>query len=195
LYSREYIKGKNIEPTPLGISLISILEKYSPIIIDENLTREFEEDMKIILESKKNFEEKEKRVIEKAKRVIKKIVKNFSENKEKIAEELLSSSDTLLSQKKEENKLDILCPLCRKGNLIISYSKKTRKNFIACSNYPDCKNTYTLPKKGLIKKSEEFCKECGFQKIILLKRNKRPWVFCFNRECSTRKNNSNQKLN
>ena len=42
LYDRGYIREKSIEATPLGMSLISTIEKYSPIIIDEQLTRNFE---------------------------------------------------------------------------------------------------------------------------------------------------------
>jgi len=54
LYNRGYVKEKSIEATPLGISLISTLEKYSPIIIDEKLTRSFEDQMQSIVEAKKN---------------------------------------------------------------------------------------------------------------------------------------------
>ncbi len=187
LYLREYARGKNIEATPLGISLVSILEKYSPIIVDEKLTREFEKEMEIILESKKNFEEGEKKVIEKAKDTISEIIFQFSENKNKIGEELLDSSDTLREQKREENKFQTICPLCKKGNLAVSYSKKTKRYFVACSAYPDCKNTYSLPPNGLAKKSDEFCNECGFQKVMLIKKGRKPWIFCFNRDCSVNK--------
>jgi len=61
LYNRNYIKEKSIEATSLGISLIKTLEKYSPIIIDEKLTREFEDEMEKIREAKKDFEQKEKK--------------------------------------------------------------------------------------------------------------------------------------
>jgi len=48
LYDRNYIEGQSIKATPFGISLIESLEKYSPIIIDEKLTHDFEEDMEEI---------------------------------------------------------------------------------------------------------------------------------------------------
>jgi DNA topoisomerase-1 len=47
LYERGYIEGQSIQATPLGISLIDTMEKYSPIIIDEKLTRKFEKEMMI----------------------------------------------------------------------------------------------------------------------------------------------------
>ncbi|MAE49649.1 hypothetical protein CMI48_02360, partial [Candidatus Pacearchaeota archaeon] len=45
LFNRGYLDGKSIKATPLGMHLIESLEQYSPIIIDENLTRKFEEHM------------------------------------------------------------------------------------------------------------------------------------------------------
>ena len=49
LYDRNYISNqKSIEATTLGIHLIKSLKKHSPVIIDEALTREIEDDMEII---------------------------------------------------------------------------------------------------------------------------------------------------
>ena len=45
LYERNYIEGKSVQATELGIKLIDSLKKHSPIIIDEHLTREMEKDM------------------------------------------------------------------------------------------------------------------------------------------------------
>jgi DNA topoisomerase-1 len=60
LYDRGYIEGQSIKATDLGISLIETMEKYSPIIIDEELTRNFEEELeKILSETSKTKQEKE----------------------------------------------------------------------------------------------------------------------------------------
>ncbi|OGJ19033.1 DNA topoisomerase I, partial [Candidatus Pacearchaeota archaeon RBG_13_36_9] len=48
LFDRGYVKERSIEATKLGISLIESLEKHSPIIIDEKLTRDFEKQMESI---------------------------------------------------------------------------------------------------------------------------------------------------
>jgi len=186
LYDRGYIKERSIEATPLGISLISTLEKYSPVIIDENLTRKFEKEMDAILQSKKNFEEKEKKVIEEAKETIVAISKDFEKNKEEIGKELVSAEMEIQKQNKEENKL-IQCPVCKKGTLAITYSRKNRKYFVACNAYPECRNTYSLPPNSLIKKSDKTCKECGFPMLISIRKGKRPWEFCFNKDCPTNK--------
>ncbi len=184
LYDRNYIKEKSIEATSLGISLIDTLNKHSPIIINEKLTREFEREMEDISKAKKDFEKKEEKVIERAKETITKIAKQFKEKEKEIGNELLKANVTLMEKMKEENKLN-LCPKCKKGELAITYSKKTRKHFIACNGYPECKTTYSLPPNGLIKKLDKNCEKCGFRMLMSLQRGKRPWIFCFNSECET----------
>ncbi|MEX0920377.1 MAG: DNA topoisomerase I [Candidatus Pacearchaeota archaeon] len=186
LYNRGYIKDQSIKPTPLGMSLIDTLEKHSPIIIDEKLTREFENQMESIRESGKNSDEKKNNVISKAKETITEISNQFDKKQETIGEEISKANDKLREQQKEENKLNI-CPVCKKGSLGIMYSKKTRRYFVACDAYPDCKNTYSLPPNGLIKKTDKICEECGFPKVMRLSKGRRPWEFCFNRDCPTNK--------
>ncbi len=188
LYERNYIKEKSIEATPLGISLIETLEKYSPIIIDEELTRHFEKEMDKIQEEKEGFMEHEKRIISEAKEAITKIAKQFEKNEKEIGKELLQANIKLREQQKAENTL-CACPECGKGNLAITYSKKTKRNFIACDSYPECTKTYSLPPNGTIKKTTPLknCEKCNFPMLISLRKGKRPWTFCFNPECETNK--------
>ena len=186
LYDRNYIKEKSIEATPLGMSLIATLEKYSPIIIDEGLTRNFEKDMESIQNAKKNFLEKEKKIINKAKKTIINISKDFEKNEKEIGKELLIANLRLREQQREENKLNI-CPKCKKGSLGITYSRKTKRHFVACDAYPDCKTTFSLPPNGIIKKIDKVCEECGFPILMSLRKGRKPWLFCFNTECPTNK--------
>ena len=45
------------------------------------------------------------------------------------------------------------------GNLVKKYSPKNKSTFVGCSNYPDCKATYSVPKgANFLKKT---CKTCG----------------------------------
>ncbi|MFH1325808.1 MAG: DNA topoisomerase, partial [archaeon] len=186
LYDRGYIRERSIEATPLGISLIETLEKNSPIIIDEQLTRNFEKEMESIQNSKSGFQEREKKIIDEAKNAITKIINQFEGHEKEIGAELLKANVKLNEERKKENMLNI-CPICKKGNLAITYSKKTRRYFVACNKYPECKNTYSLPPNGLIKKTEKNCEECGFPFLMRITKGKRPWIFCFNRECKTNK--------
>jgi len=198
LYDRNYIKEQSLTATPLGMSLIATLEKYSPIIIDEGLTRNFEREMEIIQTSRKDFSEKEKKIIEKAKESITRIAQQFKEKEKEIGEELVRANIEHFEKEREGNKLNP-CPVCNKGNLGIMYSKKTRRYFVACNAYPNCKNTYTLPPNALIKKTDKICEKCGFPMLMSLKKGKKPWIFCFNPKCETNreriekyKNNSEQ---
>ncbi len=184
LYDRNYIKEQSIEATPLGISLISTLEKYSPVIIDEELTRKFERETEAIQISKKDFESKEKKIIEEAKENIIKISQQFKENEEKIGKELVQANLEHIEKEREENKLNI-CPVCKKGNLAVTYSRKTRRFFVACNAYPECRTTYSLPPNSAIKKTDKICEKCGFPMLMSLKKGKRPWTFCFNPQCET----------
>ncbi|MDO8459545.1 MAG: topoisomerase DNA-binding C4 zinc finger domain-containing protein, partial [Nanoarchaeota archaeon] len=162
------------------------LERYSPIIIDENLTRQLEEEMEDILNSKSDFEKKEKIVIEKAKRLITDISKEFKAKEIEIGKHILQGLESLREEQNKNNTL-MTCPRCKKGNLRILYSKKTRRSFVACSAYPACTQTYSLPPNALIKKSEKQCEADSFTKLLAIRKGKRPWEFCFNPECPIEK--------
>lgn len=186
LYNRGYVKEKSIEATPLGTSLIETLEKHSPIIIDEELTRNFEKEMESIAGSKSGFKEKENKVIERAKESITTISKEFRKGEREIGLELAEANKNLREQEKKENALNA-CPKCKKGNLAIIYSRKTRRNFVACDEFPECRNTFSLPPNGVTKKTDKNCEKCGFPMLLSLRKGKRPWFFCFNTECETKR--------
>jgi len=194
LQQRGYTEGKSIEVTDLGIKMIETLLKYSPIIVDEKLTREIEKEMNKMQESKSKPEKEQEKVIEKAKRSITKIARDISKNLEKIGKSLETANEKTWEKQKEENTLTE-CPACKKGKLRILYNKKSRRYFAACDAYPKCKTTYTLPANALIKPAKikikgdeekeelELCKECGFPLLIALRKGRKPWKFCFNPEC------------
>jgi len=191
LYDRDYITQRAIEATPFGISLITSLERYSPIIIDEALTRHFEKEMNAIQKSKKQQKEKQNKIINEAKQTITKIIKDMKKNENKIGKELVEANDEIIEQQRIDNTLN-KCPKCEKGNLRILYNKNYKRYFIGCSNYPDCKTTYPLP-PGLIKNANKICEHCGFPKLLRIQKGKRPWEFCFNPECDSRKDKQNSR--
>ena len=197
LYDRGYIREKSIEATPIGMALIKSLESYCSVIIDEKLTRDFEKEIEGILSTKKDLLKREEGIINKAKGVIRATETDFRKNESIIGKDLIDAFLLLRSQEREANKLNT-CPVCGKGNLQIMYSKRFRKSFVACNAYPECKTTFGLPagvvKRAILTKddkeagrSERTCIECGWPKLILLKRGRRPWEFCFNTVCPTRK--------
>jgi len=201
LYDRGYIEGQSIQATSLGISLIDTLEKYSPIIIDEKLTEKFEEDMDqiSIQKNKEKQEQREKEIIEKAKITITEIAKDFKKNESKIGDELINANIEFREKQKLDNAL-MKCPKCGKGDLAINYSKKTKRAFVSCNAYPECKTIYGLPPNGQIKKTDKICEECQWPMLMRLTKGKKPWIFCFNPSCITNKEwvekrDTNAKLN
>jgi len=195
LYDRGYIKEKSIELTPLGLRIIETLQKYSPTIIDEELTRKIEKEMEEISGAKSGWTEKENVVVDEAKVIIRKIAKGILDNLDKIGSSLAEANAEVYKQQREENTLTE-CPVCHKGKLRIMFSRKTKRSFISCDAYPACKTIFSLPPNGLMKPAKkkveggedeknELCMECGFPMIMALRRGKRPWKFCFNPKCKT----------
>ena len=135
----------------------------------------------------KELLKQEQKIVEKAKNTITKISEQFKNNEKKIGQELLKAHIKQREQERKENKLAFTCPKCKKGKLIIIYSKKNKRFFVACDTYPDCNNTYTLPPKTLIKKTDKTCEHCGFPELVSIKSGKKPWEFCFNPNCKTNK--------
>jgi len=187
LYNRGYVKEQAIEVTPLGKKIVETLNKYSPVILDEQLTRDFEIDIEHVNEKKD-----EDRILEKAKVSIMDIAKEITKNLKEIGCSLVEANNELIEKERQDNTLT-LCPVCKKGNLRIMYGKKFSRYFISCNAYPECKTTFSLPPGGLIKPIKtqggefEMCPDCKQIPLMLsLKKGKRPWKFCFNPNCSSR---------
>jgi len=188
LFERGYLDGKSIKATELGVRLITALENHSKIIIDEDLTRQLEEEMERIQELDKDLYEHERLVLTKAKEIISKIAEEFKTKEKEIGAELLKGLETLRQEQNEANTL-CSCPACKNGNLRIMFSKKTRRSFVACSAYPACTQTFSLPPNSLIKKTDnnKRCESDNFPKLLAIRKGKRPWEFCFNPECPIEK--------
>ena len=178
LYQRQYIEEKTIETTQLGKVVASTLEKYVPDLVSEKLTRHFEMEMEQIRQGKKKKEE----ILEEAKEALKKIFNEFQKNEDKIGNELLKA----IKQTRDKDAIVGECQNC-KSHLKITYSKKNRSYFIACSAYPNCKTTFSLP-YGLPKTTEKKCKECNFSLIRIIRKNARPYEYCFNKSCPKKEN-------
>lgn len=177
LFDRGYLDGKSIQATPLGMKLIEALEKYSPIIIDENLTRDVEEKTEEILDSKQGWQEKEDKTISQVERLITDISKEFKAHEISIGNQILSGVKDLREHQKEQSTI-MPCPKCNVGNLQIRFSKKSMKSFVGCSNYPNCNAVYPLP-PGMIKKTDKKS-ENNLPILVSLRKGKRPWEFEFN---------------
>jgi DNA topoisomerase-1 len=179
LHQRNYTTGESLNVTEMGMRIIETLEKYCPEIIDENLTKSFEEDMEAIMEKKKSEEE----VLLQAQKVLGKILKEFKSKEKKIGEELKTAHHETLSKESYISK----CPNCKEGVLRMRFSKKNKTRFIACDKYPDCKTTFAIPQSGGVKGTEKLCEECKQPLIMILMKKRKPQEVCLNKECPSKK--------
>ncbi len=179
LYNRGYVTGESIEATELGINTIETLEEFCPKILDQKLTRHFEEEMDEIQEGKKKPAE----VLMEAKEVLTSVLFEIKKKEKKIGVKLQEAS-------RETTRLANIvgkCPKCKEGDLRVIKSRKSGKRFIACNKYPDCKTTFSLPQFGLVKSMKNVCKECGYPMVAIISKGKRPWQLCLNNDCPTKK--------
>ena len=148
IQDREYVlleKGKFI-PTDLGILVTELLVKNFPRILDVAFTAGMETELDRIEEGK-------------TKRLD--ILNNFYRP---FTEELRKAKANMDNIKREEIPTDIVCEKCGK-TMVIKWGKNGR--FLACTNYPACKNTknFTQDDKGEILPEEKTtdvpCPLCG----------------------------------
>lgn len=174
LFDRNYLKkGDSIEVTDLGLRTVEVLGKNCPEILDEKLTRDFEIDMNKIRKGKST----EKETLDHAEKFLTKVLSDFKKNEIEIGKELLGSYRE--TQKQES----YVGPCSCGGDLQIKYTPKFKSYFIACSKYPECKQTYSLPRGFLAKNSDKKCEVCGYPEVILISKGKRPWAYCINKIC------------
>ena len=186
LYDRGYVKEKSIQATSLGLSLIQTLEKNCDVIIDEKLTRDIERNLEKLRNSK-NPSKNQKDILKETEKIIYNIGDKFSKNKNQIGQDLISATEQLWEDQRKDNEI-MNCPVCKTGKLTIKYGRQYNRYFVACNSYPECKTTYTLPGNALIKTSDKLCEYCNWNMLMSIKKGKRPWIFCFNSECESRKN-------
>ncbi len=182
LIDRNYVEGKTLEVSEIGMKTISTLEKYSPDIISDDLTKRFEQEMKKIRTDKKG----QAKTIQEARQKLVKILDNFKRHELEIGKQLAeaySDFDTLGQ-----------CPVCKKGNLKIKHSRKNNSRFIACDKYPDCTTTFSLPRTGNVKTTDKECSECKYP-LIKIGAGRKIQEVCINPNCKSKENGDNSSEN
>ncbi len=148
LYSRHYISGlKAIEPNKISFAVIDSLTNYAKMVTEPKMTSELEEEMDIVAAGKKT----KKEVVDSSSQKLEQILDVLLVHKNRIGTELRKalSQDAILGD----------CAKCQSGKLR-KLKSKNNKWFLACNNYPTCKNTYPLPQKGKIIPLEKKCAVC-----------------------------------
>ncbi|MEM4195434.1 MAG: DNA topoisomerase I [Candidatus Anstonellales archaeon] len=177
LYDRQYIKGKSIEVTEFGMVVEEVLGRHSPQILDVELTRRIEEEMEKIQEGKMEKE----RVVEEGKVVLTEILSRFKAEEKEIGKELLASWKVMDAEKNIVGK----CPECGSDLRIIRMNGG--KQFVGCSNYPNCKMIYPLPRNAYVLPTKKTCEQCGAPVVKVKMGKKGMFEMCLNFECPSKK--------
>ncbi len=146
LRKRGYIIDKSIKVTELGIKMDEVIADEMPTLVDEELTRKFEEEMEDIREEKSTPE----KVLTVAKEELGKILDDIKSKEIKLGERLADAAKLARAAMARIAP----CPQCSEGTLVLKQSKKYKKYFIACDKYPDCKTIFNAP-TGVIRGLEE----------------------------------------
>ena len=156
--SRDYVKreGKLLVGTPLGEVTTNFTKQYFPEIIDYEFTAQMESSLDSIARDENTIEG---------------VISGFYH---KFEEELAIASKETKSKEKvsipaEES--DVICDRC--GAKMV-YKKGRFGKFLACPNFPTCKNTKALDKEGNPIEAEEKkvelagfkCEICGGEMVI-----------------------------
>ncbi|MBQ2636049.1 MAG: DNA topoisomerase I [Methanobrevibacter sp.] len=147
LYDRQYIDGTKIEVNQLGEKLIDTLNTYCNDLTSEELTRNFENK----LEGINNDEFTRDIVIDEGEKDVKEILNDIDKNIKGIGSKLYEAYQ-------ESN----IVGECKCGGKLVKRSG-SYGDFVGCTNYPDCKITYSLPRNATIIKKT--CEKCGLPMI------------------------------
>ncbi len=167
LYSRKYITKKPLAPTPIAFAVIDSMQNCD--VIKPDMTAKLEKDMNLIAENKKTLQE----TVTESREMLTKVIKSLEKNKIKIK--------TNINNAHLEQNTYGTCPKCGK-NLVLIISRN-KKRFVGCKGYPDCKNTYPLPQKGGISKTDKICDECKTPIVLVKMKGKKPWRMCLDMKC------------
>ncbi|MBQ7602554.1 MAG: type I DNA topoisomerase [Clostridia bacterium] len=149
LTSREYVvrEGKYLKPSDLGCQVVDTLVKYFPDIMDIKFTARMEDRLDEVADGKEKWQE-----------AIADFYKGFA----------IAVQNAHDGQKMPAEETDEICDKCG-SKMVVRVSKFGK--FLACSNYPECKNikNFATNENGEIilpQETDEICDKCGSKMAI-----------------------------
>ncbi len=172
LIQRGYINGNPLQPSEKAIAVVKMLKKHAEKISSPDMTSELEMYMDGIV----NGDETKEDVVNKSRKMLSEVMTTLQNEKEEISQEIKKGirEDLVVGKCPAEN--------CE-GYLVVRTSRKTRKRFIGCNAYPECKTTFSLPQRGLLITGKEECKHCKYPMVKIINKGRRPWDLCINPDC------------
>ena len=154
LMDRKYARRekKSLIPTELGFTVTELMENYFDNIVDAGFTAQMEDKLDMVESRGDDWKE-----------LIGDFYKGFSEK--------LDYADKSIEKVKVADEVtDEVCELCGKP-MVIKHGRFGE--FMACSGYPDCKNT-----KAILKKVGAKCPECGCDIVVRNTKKGRTFYGC-----------------
>ncbi|MFH1175408.1 MAG: type I DNA topoisomerase [bacterium] len=151
IIARKYIdkdENKKLFPTEIGKLVNDVLVEHFSDVVDYKFTAKMEEDLDEIADGKRQWVP-----------VIKEFYEPFAENLE-------NKSKNLSKKDLVEEATDEICDKCG-SPMVIKVGRYGK--FLACSKYPECKNTKPLGSDGKPEepeKTDEICDKCGSPMVI-----------------------------
>ncbi|MCP3026133.1 type I DNA topoisomerase [Halobacillus sp. A5] len=140
------LDNKRFVPTELGEIVLEQLREYFPEIIDVDFTKDMEDDLDSIEDGKQDWVS-----------IISQFYQGFQPRLEKAEEEMEH-----VEIKDEPAGID-----CEKCGHEMVYKMGRYGKFLACSNFPDCRNT-----KPILKKIDVTCPKCQKGEVVERKSKK-----------------------
>ena len=178
LVSRGYVVvlgEQGLMATDLGFAVMETMKAFSPAVASTKLTREIEEKLGEIESGGGDARVLLGHTI----RVLSDNLLSIASNEESIGLEMSEAISSALAARY------ILgpCPVCKTGKLKVVRSRKTRKRFVGCTNYPSaCNASAPLPQRGVIRTTTRACEKCDWP-IVYVKLGRFPWKLCVNPRC------------
>ena len=163
-------KGKTISILDTGFTLMETLDTTVPILIRPDIRSRIEALIQDVEDGKKEYDS----VLLEGRNLIKDMYAQLSASKGDIVAKL---AGTINDEQVASDKKNFIgtCPECNRMLRIVSTDKG---RFVGCSGYPQCKNTYPLPKVGALKILRS--KQCKKDGVAIIKvGNKYHWSVGF----------------
>lgn len=147
---RKYVeqRDRKLYATELGMQVNKLLVTHFPEIFNVKFTAKMEEELDTIASGKREYI---------------KVMKDFFEPFHRAVEKASSQASAIKSSL--QTVTDEACELCGKP-MVIKWGRNGK--FMACSGYPECKNTRPLPEDAEIPEHHvgEKCDVCGGEMVV-----------------------------
>jgi DNA topoisomerase-1 len=160
-------KGKTIVMQETGFSLMDALSASVPLVVKPEIRARIETLVQEVEDGNKNFET----AVAEGTKLIKMMYSQLTESRDSIVSRLTGA---ITDENATEDKKNYIgtCPDCGRVLRIITTDKG---RFVGCTGYPQCRNTYQLPKEGSL--SVLRSKQCSKGGIAVIKvSNKYCWA-------------------